>query len=361
MFARYDLEGVKNGFSKGSLNGRVKGLWRYGELLPVVDDRSIVSLGEGFTPIVSLKNGGGRLLLKDDGLLPTGTFKARGMCVAVSRAKELGVRRFAVPSAGNAAGALACYVARGGLEAVVYMPVDTPLSMRRECEAFGASVRLVEGSISDAGRVMRSELAGKGFFDVSTLREPYRVEGKKTMGLEIAEQLGFELPDVIVYPTGGGTGVVGMWKAFGELEELGWIGSRRPRMVSVQAEGCAPIVKAFMEGREKVDEPYPNPSTVASGLRVPQPYASEQILKVLRESGGAAVTVSDREMLDAMCTLAAKEGVFACPEGAATYSAYRKMIDDGFVKRDETVLLYNTGTGLKYLDIYNKTRTKAVV
>ncbi len=328
----------------------MKSLWRYRELLPVVHDQNIVTLGEGYTPIIPLKKTR-KTLVKDDGLMPTGTFKARGLCVAVSKAKELGVKSIAIPSAGNAGGALACYAARAGMKAVIYMPADAPESNKVECKVYGATLILVEGVISDAARAMQASVLREGYFDVSTLKEPYRVEGKKTMGFEVAEQLGFSLPDVIIYPTGGGTGIVGMWKAFEELEELGWIGSERPRMISVQAEGCAPLAKAFREGREQVDQPYPRPQTLASGLRVPYPYASDQTLRVIRESRGTAVTVTDGEMINTMRKLAAQEGLLACPEGAATYAAYERMLDEGQIGKDELTLLYNTGTGLKYFHL----------
>ena len=341
----YDLELAKESMARGQMSGRVKSLWRYREVLPDVGDSGTVTLGEGFTPVVKLSAG---LLVKDDGLIPTGSFKARGMSVAVSKAKALGLKKLAVPSAGNAGAALACYSARAGLVARVFMPVETPPSIVKECRMYGAEVVQVEGNIGDAGAWMRSQM--DGFFDMSTLKEPYRLEGKKTMGYEIAEQTGFELPDVILYPTGGGTGLIGMWKAFGEMEELGWIGSGRPRMFSVQSASCAPVVDAFVTGKEAPDREFPDGLTVASGLRVPRPFAGRQILSVLGESKGGAVKVADDEILASMKSLA-KEGVFACPEGASTFSGYGRLLDAGTVGKDEKVLLYNTGTALKYLDL----------
>ncbi len=347
LSATYDVEALKEGFTTSSLVGREASLWRYREVLPVVLDTNIVSLGEGFSPIIRL--GGGPLLVKDDGVLPTGTFKARGMSVAVSKAKELGISCMALPSAGNAGAALACYAAVAGVRARVYMPTDAPESNAKECRAYGAELVFVEGNISDAAQKMADDAGG--WFDVSTLKEPYRLEGKKTMGYEIAEQLRFMLPDVIVYPTGGGTGLLGMWKAFGEMEQLGWVGGARPRMVSVQSESCKPLVEAFSAGRETLGEPVSCGSTVASGLRVPKPFAAREILRVLKESDGLAVAVADESILQAMRSLA-RQGVFACPEGAATYAAYEKLLEEGTVGRDERALLYNTGTGLKYLGLY---------
>ena len=332
--------------NRSSLTRRAKSLWRYEEALPVLDRSHVVSLGEGCTPIVRLSNG---LLLKDDGLIPTGTFKARGMAVAVSKAKELGLKKLVVPSAGNAGAALACYAARAGLSAKVFMPVETPESIVRECTAYGAEVVQVKGNIGDAAAKMK--LGMKGYFDMSTLKEPYRLEGKKTMGYEIAEQTNLELPDAIVYPTGGGTGLIGMWKAFEEMEELGWIGPERPKMFSVQSEACAPIVDAFSSGAEVPDKDYPDGVTAAIGLRVPRPFAGKQILSVLRESKGGAVAVPEKEILSAMRSLA-HEGVFACPEGSATLAGYRMLVEEDALNADERCLLYNTGTGMKYLDLF---------
>jgi threonine synthase len=342
----YDLEKAKETLALDRIAGRVKSLWRYQEVLPKVRPQNVVTLGEGCTPIVELKSG---LLLKDDGLIPTGTFKARGMTVAVSKAKDLGLKNLVVPSAGNAGSALACYASKAGLQSRIYMPIETPESIVTECRAYGAQVVQVEGSISDAGSRMKTEM--DGWFDMSTLKEPYRLEGKKTMGYEIAEQTGRELPDAILYPTGGGTGLIGMWKAFGELEELGWIGRRRPRMFSVQSDACAPVVDAMTNGKEAPDPGYPDGKTVAVGLRVPRPFAGKQIISVLRESRGGAVKVPDQEIIATLRSLA-KEGVFACPEGAATLAGYRRLVGDGELEKDDRVLLYNTGTGLKYIDLF---------
>ena len=344
LSASYDLEKAKETFTRGTVSGRVKSLWRYGEVLPEVRAENVITLGEGLTPLVELS---ARVALKDDGLVPTGTFKARGMTVAVSKAKELGLAKLAVPSAGNAGAALACYAARGGISARIFMPVETPASMVKECRAYGAEVTQVEGNIGDAGVRMRAQM--DGYFDMSTLKEPYRLEGKKTMGYEIAEQKG-SLPDAILYPTGGGTGLLGMWKAFGELEELGWIGDGRPRMFSVQSEACAPVVDALSSGLDSPDPGYPDGVTVAAGLRVPRPFAGRQIVSVLKESKGGGVKVPDEEIVEAMRSLA-RRGVFASPEGAATWAGYRELLEEGDLGHDENVLLYNTGTGLKYLDL----------
>jgi len=341
----YDYERTKERFVPSALAGRGKDLWRYREVLPVLDPANICSLGEGFTPMVRLRNG---VLMKDDGQIPTGTFKARGMAVAVSRAKELGLKKLVVPSAGNAGAALACYAARAGLAARVFIPKETPELIIQECRIYGAEVVLVEGNISDAGAKMREDMGG--YFDMSTLKEPYRLEGKKTMGYEIAEQAGFELPEVILYPTGGGTGLIGMWKAFEEMEELGWIGHERPRMFSVQSEACAPVVKAFTSGVDNTYPAFPDGLTIAVGLRVPHPFAGKQILSVLRDSRGGAISVQEKEIVEAVRSLA-KEGVLACPEGAATLAGYRKLLENGSIGHSEKVLLYNTGTGLKYLNL----------
>ncbi|MBM3956488.1 MAG: threonine synthase [Gemmatimonadetes bacterium] len=355
LFARYDLEGAARAFGKADLAGRVASMWRYREVMPVADPANVVTLGEGFTPMLRAQRLGERiglpgLLVKDEGLNPTGTFKARGLSAAVSKAKELGLGRLTMPSAGNAAGALAAYCAAGGLEAHVFMPRDAPEANRVECAAYGASLTLVDGVITDAGRLSAQAASERGLFDVSTLREPYRVEGKKTMGYEIAEQLSWSLPDAIVYPTGGGTGIVGMWKAFGEMEAMGWVGGRRPRMVCVQAEGCAPLVRAFEEGSEFA-APAREPRTVAAGLRVPAAIGDYLVLRAVRESGGTALTVTDGEMVEAVGEMARLAGVFPAPEGAATLAAARKLVEAGWLGRDERVLLLNTGSGLKYLDV----------
>ena len=341
----YDYEKTKERFFPTSLASRKKSLWRYREVLPVLDQENVCTLGEGFTPLLKLRDG---TLMKDDGQIPTGTFKARGMAVAVSRARELGLKKLVVPSAGNAGAALACYSARAGLTARVFIPRETPELIIKECIVYGAEVILVEGNISDAGAKMREDMGG--YFDMSTLKEPYRLEGKKTMGYEIAEQTGFELPDVILYPTGGGTGLIGMWKAFDEMEKLDWVGHARPRMYAVQSDACAPVVSAFSSGKGTTDPSFPDGRTVAAGLRVPRPFAGGEILAVLRKSKGGAVSVPEREIIEAVRSLA-KEGVFACPEGAATLPAYTRLVDDGIIDRGERVLLYNTGTGLKYLNL----------
>ena len=355
LYARYDLSKARQAFTKESLAARLPTMWRYFEVMPLRDPANLVSLGEGFTPIFEAarlgeKLGCSNLYIKEEGLNPTGSFKARGLSAAVSKAKELGLNRLTIPSAGNAAGALAAYCARAGMEAHVFMPRDAPESNVKECIALGAHLTLVEGLISDAGAASRKKAAEEGLFDVSTLQEPYRAEGKKTMGYEIAEQMEWSLPDVIVYPTGGGTGIVGMWKAFAEMEELGWIGPTRPRMVCVQSEGCAPIVRAFHQGVEHA-EPWQDARTIAAGIRVPSAIGDYLILEALRESGGAAVTVSDAEMLTSMKEMASLEGIFACPEGAATLAGLKKLLAQGDVSSNERILLMNTGSGLKYLEM----------
>ena len=355
LLVRYDPKKASANFSISSLQGRVSSLWRYRELLPLRDDANLVSLGEGFTPLLPAKSLAGelglkRLWIKDEAQNPTGSFKDRGLSLAISRAKELGVKKAAIPSAGNAGGSLAAYAARAGIEARVFMPRDTPIANQIEVQQYGARLTLVDGLINDCGRIINERKTAEGWFDISTLKEPYRVEGKKTMGYEIAEQLNWTLPDVIIYPTGGGTGLIGMWKAFQEMEELGWIGSKRPRMVSVQASGCAPIVKAFGEGRETA-EPWQNAKTVASGLRVPQAVADFLMLRALRESNGMALSVSDEEMIAEIPRLGRAEGIFFCPEGAACAAALRRLMQNCWVKPTDEVVLFNTASGLKYLDV----------
>jgi threonine synthase len=356
LLVRYDLEQAGRTLTKESLKGRRADLWRYLEVLPVEHEENIVSLGEGFTPLLRAARLGERLglkqlYIKDESQQPTQSFKARGMATAVSMALELGAKKLAVPSAGNAAGALAAYAARAGLEAHIFMPKDTPRANVIECEQTGAHVTLVDGLITDCGAEVGRRKEAEGWFDVSTLKEPYRVEGKKTLGYELAEQLDWQLPDWVVYPTGGGTGLVGMWKAFEEMEALGWIDSRRPRMVSVQSSGCAPIVRAFEEGARHAEE-FPNAETVASGLRVPKAIGDFLILDALRTSGGTAVAVSDEELLAAVREIGAAEGVFVAPEGAACLPALRKLIERGDVGEDERVVLFNTGAGVKYLEAF---------
>jgi len=356
LFARYDLEAVAEAVSPGDFVGREATMWRYWELLPVKDRENVVSLGEGWTPLTAARRLGEAvgvpdLMVKDEGIIPTGTFKARGLSMAVSKAKELGITRLALPSAGNAAGAMTAYGARAGMESYVFMPEDAPKVNMVECQAVGAKVVLVKGLIGDCGRLVSQGTKEMGWFPLSTLKEPYRVEGKKTMGIEVAEQLGWELPDVIVYPTGGGTGIIGMWKAFDEMESLGWIGSERPRMVSIQAEGCAPIPKAFDEGKEE-SEPWEGAHTIAPGIRVPHALGDFLILNAVRESGGVAMAVSDDDIMEAVNLMARKEGLFACPEGAATLAGLSRMIEEGTVDGGERVVLFNTGSGLKYTDLF---------
>lgn len=356
LFARYDLEKAKETLNPLSFGGRPATMWRYEELLPVRDVRFVTTLGEGSTPLLHLARLGESvglksLLLKDEGQNPTGTFKARGLAMAVSRNVELGLRRFAVPTAGNAGGALAAYAAAAGCQAFVAMPHDTPTAMKTEAKLAGAEVAFVDGSIADAAKLVQERVRADGWFDVSTMKEPYRLEGKKTMGFEIAEALGWTVPDVILYPTGGGIGLVGLWKAFSELEALDLIGSRRPRMVAVQAEGVAPVVKAFAEGQESC-EPWPNPRTVANGLRVPKPFGDRETLRVIRESRGTALAVSDSNLLAAARELAAKEGILLAPEAAATVPALKLLRDQAWIESKETVVLLGTGSGLKYAELY---------
>jgi threonine synthase len=357
LLVRYDLEKASQTLTKESLKTRESSLWRYREVLPVERNENIVSFGEGWTPLLRAEGLAGAvginlaLFIKDEGQNPTQSFKARGMTAAVSMAKELGIGKLAVPSAGNAASALAAYAARAGMEANIFMPADTPKANIVECRQTGANVTLVDGLITDCGKIVAERKEAEGWFDVSTLKEPYRVEGKKTMGYELAEQLDWNLPDVIVYPTGGGTGLIGMWKAFDELEQMGWIGSKRPRMVTVQSSGCAPIVRAFKDG-ERFAAEFENAATVASGLRVPKAIGDFLILDALRESNGTAVAVSDEELIAAVGEIGAAEGIFCAPEGAACLPALRKLIRDGLVQEGETVVLFNTGSGIKYIEAF---------
>jgi threonine synthase len=350
----YDTSRAAREVGPATFTARSADLWRYREMLPVQRRENCVTLGEGMTPLLDLPRLGGRLgtsrlLIKDESLNPTNSFKARGMATAVSRALELGLENLALPSAGNAGCALAAYAARAGLRATVFVPDDTPALFADECRAHGAEVVLVRGLITDCAKLVQAGKAERGWFDLSTLKEPYRLEGKKTLGYELGEQLGWKLPDVIIYPTGGGTGLVGMWKAFAELQELGWIGSERPRMVTVQAAGCAPIVRAFHAGAERA-EPWQDAQTFALGLRVPSAVGDFLMLRALRESGGTAVAVSEREIADAGRELAREEGMFASPEGAATWAAARRLRDEGELHGDETVVLFNTGGWYKYAD-----------
>jgi threonine synthase len=359
LYARYDLPTIKRTFSAARLAGRAPTMWRYDAVLPAADP---VSLGEGFTPMVPSREYP-NVFIKDEGLNPTGSFKARGLSAAVTMAKHFGLKKLAIPSAGNAAGALAAYAAAAGLEAHIFMPKDVPIANRIECDYYGAHVTLVDGLISDCARKVAELKASEswnkdGWFDVSTTKEPYRVEGKKTMGYEVAEQLGWKLPQGIIYPTGGGVGLLGMWKAFDEMETLGWIGPERPRMISVQAAGCAPIVKAWNERRD-TSEMWPNAATIASGLRVPKPYADYLILDILMKSKGTAIAATDEEILEATRHWAKVEGIFAAPEGAASLVAYRKLRASGFFKPEDTVVLFNTGSGLKYLDVLDANVARA--
>jgi threonine synthase len=355
LLARYDLEKAK-AWQKRSLAGRPASMWRYRELMPLFDGESPVTLGEGWTPLIHATRIGAdlglsRVFVKDESLTPTNSFKARGLSAAVTRAVHLGARVLSVPSAGNAANAMAAYAAAAGLPAKVFMPRDVKVPFIRECELYGADVTLVDGLITDAGRIAAEKGKPLGWYDVSTLKEPYRIEGKKTMAYELGEQLDWQMPDWIIYPTGGGTGMVGMWKAFDELERIGWITPRRrPRMVSVQAEQCAPIVRAFEEGAER-SEPWPNARTIADGLRVPKAVGDFLVLRAVRESGGTALAVTDAEMVSSMRELGSREGISAAPEGGASLQALKRLVAGGQVGADDMVVLFNTGGALKYLDV----------
>jgi len=356
LLVRYDLEKAKKTWKRDDVAKGPNSMWRYSPMLPPRPE-SIVSLGEGMTPLVRTPRLGARvgaddLLIKDEGLNPTGSFKARGLSCAVSMAVELGIKKVAIPSAGNAASAMAAYAAAAGIESHIYMPQDVPQANYFECKAFGSKVTLVDGLISDCAKIVNAGAKTEGWFDVSTLKEPYRIEGKKTMGYEVAEQLGWELPDVIFYPTGGGVGIIGMWKAFQEMEALGWIGGKRPKMIAVQVEGCQPVVRAYQAGEQR-SQFWDNAHTVAAGLRVPKPLGDFLILEAVRDSGGTAIAVSDEELIDAGIQLATDEGMFIAPEGAACVSALQKLLASGFLKRDEKIVIYNTGAGLKYLEAYS--------
>lgn len=355
LYARYDLKAAARTLTKESLVGRRADMWRYHEVMPVKDPGNVLALGEGYTPLIHARRLGAslgcdHLYIKEEGVNPTGSFKARGLCAAVSKAKELGVQRIAMPSAGNAAGAVAAYGAEAGMQIDVFMPKDVPLAFRVECSYYGAGVHLVDGLINDAGRESRIFAEQHGCFDTSTLREPYRQEGKKTMGYEIAEQMQWKLPDAILYPTGGGTGIVGMWKAFQEMEAMGWIDSRRPKMISVQSATCAPIARAFEQGKRHADL-FENAHTIAAGLRVPVAIGDYLILDAVRQSGGTVETVKDEDLLEGVREISSKEGIFACPEGGAVLMACKQLLAKGFLKPSETIVLFNTGTALKYLDV----------
>src|SRR5271169_2191136 len=353
LLVRYDLDGVRRALPREALATRPQTLWRYRELLPVRRPENVVSLGEVVTPLIPLPRivarltNGGEILVKDEGRLPTGSFKARGLALAVSMAKELGVSAMAMPTNGNAGAAMAAYCSRAGIKAHIFCPDDTPAVNIREIAMQGAEVFLVDGLIDDCGKLVAEGEREVGWFNCSTLREPYRIEGKKTMGIELAEQLGWQLPDVIFYPTGGGTGIIGMWKAFAELEAIGWIGHKRPRMVVVQAEGCAPMVKAWQEGAEHAPR-WENAHTFAAGIRVPQAVGDFLILRAVRESGGFAIAVTEDAIAGAWREVAAEEGLLLCPETAATYAAYKQALADGRVRPDERVVLFNCASGLKY-------------
>ena len=356
LFARYDLDAVAKAMRREKLAERVPTMWRYAEVLPVENEQFRVSLGEGFTPLLQATSlgreiGVPKLYIKDEGLNPTGSFKARGMSAAISRAAELGAQAIAIPSAGNAGGATAAYAARAGLPAHIFMPKDVPQANYIECKVLGAHVELIDGLISDCGKIVASRKEAEGWFDISTLKEPYRVEGKKTMGYELAEQFDWELPEVVIYPTGGGTGLIGMWKAFDEMEQMGWIGPERPRMISVQAAGCAPIVRAYSAGDEHA-EPWIDPETIAAGLRVPAAVGDFLMLKAIRDSGGCALSVTDEELMASASKMAVAVGSFPAPEGAATLSALEKLIAQNLVSERERVVLFNTGTGLKYIELF---------
>ena len=351
----HDLKKVGQVLSPSKLVGRAANLWRYQELLPVEKEENIVCLGEGFTPLFHANNLGktrnlAKLYIKDEGLNPTASFKARGMAMAVSMAKELGLKKLAVPTAGNAGGALAAYAAKAGIEAYIFMPKDVPLANRLEAESCGAKVTLIDGLITDCARAVMERKDQEGWFDVSTLKEPYRIEGKKTMGYELAEQFNWQLPDVIIYPTGGGTGLIGMWKAFDEMQELGWISEKRPKMISVQATGCAPMVEIFNSSTTGIE--IKNAHTVASGLRVPKAIGDFIMLDILRSSKGIAIAVSDSELIAGAKEISRLEGIFAAPEGGATLAALDKLLENNFIKPEETIVLFNTGSGIKYLEAF---------
>jgi threonine synthase len=353
LFAVVDLTKAGGALTREELARREKSLWRYRELLPLPADVEPVSLGEGGTPLLRAKKFADDvdLWIKDESLNPTQSFKARGMSVAVSMAKYLGAKKLAVPSAGNAGGALAAYAARGGLEAHIFMPRDTPRANIVECRELGAHVELIDGLITDCGAEIARRKDKEGWFDMSTLKEPYRVEGKKTLGYELAEQLNWQLPDAIIYPTGGGTGLIGMWKAFDEMEALGWLDTKRPRMFAVQASGCAPIVRAFDTGQNFASE-FAGAHTIASGLRVPKAIGDFLILKILRQSNGGAISIDDDEMICAARDVGSKEGLFFCPEAAACFAALKQLCALGKIAAGESVVIFNTGSGIKYVECY---------
>ncbi|MTI85867.1 MAG: threonine synthase [Firmicutes bacterium] len=357
LVVRYDLEAVKNTLKKEDLKEREPSLWRYWELLPLKDKKNMVSLGEGMTPVIKMDVAGPEiglndLYLKDEGIIPSGTFKSRGATVGVSKAKELGIKTLAMPTNGNAGASWATYGARAGLKSVIVMPEDAPEITRNECAITGADLFLVNGLISDAGKIVARAVKNYGWFDVSTLKEPYRIEGKKTMGLEIAEQFNWEVPDVILYPTGGGVGIIGIYKALKELQAMGWIGEKMPRLVAVQATGCAPIVQAWKEKKTE-SEFWQDANTCAFGITVPKALGDFMVLDAVYKTDGCAIAIADDQILQAQAELAAKEGAFVCPEGASLYSAAKKLKEEGWLKTEEKVVLLNTGTGLKYPETVN--------
>ena len=356
LLAVYDLAKAAATLTKESLKTRAATMWRYAEVLPVERAENIVSLGEGWTPLFTAERlgaqiGASNLFIKDESTNPTASFKARGMSAAVSMAKELGATKLAAPSAGNAGGALSCYAAAAGLEAFIFMPRDTPVACIIECETAGANVTLIDGLITDCGRIVAERKTAEGWFDVSTLKEPYRVEGKKTMGYELAEQMNWQLPDAILYPTGGGTGLVGMWKAFDEMQQLGWISAKRPKMISVQAAGCAPVVQAFEQNLTHGAN-IENANTVASGLRVPKAVGDFLMLDILRKSNGTAIAVTDEELVENARQIARTTGIFVAPEGGACLAALKKLLASGFLKPNENIVIFNTGSGVKYLEAF---------
>lgn len=358
LLARYNLDKAKKTMTKDVLKSRRNDMWKYEEILPIFDDHNIVSLGEGNTPFIKMNNLSkllkiDNLYVKDESNNPTGSFKARGLSAAISKAKEFGIEGIVMPSAGNAAGAMSAYAAKSKMSANVFMPKDAPLANKMECIAFGAKVELVNGFISDAGKASAEAAEKYDLFDISTLKEPFRVEGKKTMGLEIIEQLCWEVPDVIIYPTGGGTGIVGIWKAINELEEMGMIDNKKPKMICVQAEGCSPLVDAF-EKDEEYATPFVNPNTLAAGMRVPLAVGDFIILNILKQSNGTAIRINDQEMLEGVSLLSKEEGIFAAPEGGAVLIATKKLRDNGYIKDDDKVVVVNTGSAYKYLDAMQK-------
>lgn len=357
LLVRYDLESARRNWSREWLASSPSSMWRYAPVLPVANPSSLVSLGEGWTPMIRARRyeaalGAECVWIKDEGLNPTASFKARGLSCCISMCRELGVRRVAIGSAGNAASAAAAYAAAAGIEAHIFTPRDVPHANYLECLAYGARVTLVDGLISDCGRIVAEGAARGDWFEINTLKEPYRIEGKKTMGYEVAEQLQWKLPDAIFYPTGGGVGLIGMWKAFDEMQALGWIGPERPKMIVVQAAGCAPVVKAFEEGKDRA-EFWHNAQTISSGLRVPKPLGDFLILRAVRASGGTCVAVEDRHALQAGARVAGLEGIYACPEGAACFAALERLLETGFLRRSDRIVIFNTGSGLKYPEAWS--------